>query len=301
MTYTRTASDGSVTRHDYLYQLDQITKAPTGEIEFVGTHFPIDSGGRSMVALDVIAAQTQNHTYTAIRTGLECDDDSAGDRATDTSVPAEVGQAIGPGDPPNPPPDAPPLPPVPTPPGGGNPPSEPPPPGGYPPVPGVPASPVPTPPDDLKPDPCASTCTSRIVCGTSPVCAAGETNVGTITAHGPDGDETCIICESCVNSNDPDCYPLPPDCCSPAETAAGWFCSLYVDLLFVFSNGRLHQVRTKDGSYSTSYAGPNLRIDFKNVCNQDTVDFVLFVEGIAYEVQRQPSSGFFIGCFPPCT
>ena len=294
LTFTRTASDGSSSTHDYLYQLDQITKTPTGEIEFIGTHFPIDSTGRSMIALDVMAAQASGHTYTGIRTGLDCDDDSSGDRATDTSVPAEVGEIVSPGAPPAPPATPPSLPPVPTPPGGPEP-TQPPPPGGYPP-PTSPPAPIPTPPDTIPVDPCATDCTTVSRCGPGAACLPGETNVGTITAHKPDGDETCQLCQTCEPSADPNCYPL--DCCGPAQIAAGYKCSTYADIIF----GYIHPtqgftsyatVRTKDGSYS--YVGSI--VYHVNTCGVSTSAAI----GAAPEnaaTQRVPATGFNTSCFP---
>ena len=161
LTYQRNASDGSTTTHDYLYELDQIEKTSTGEINFQATHFPVDDDGRSLLALTVAQATAQGINYEDdIRTGIDCDENSS----TDTSVPAEVFQAVAPGDPPNPPPPPPPLPPSPPPPGGspGAPPPEPPP-GGYPPPP-VPPAPIPTPPDDPV-DPCEPVCTYQVYCG----------------------------------------------------------------------------------------------------------------------------------------
>jgi len=207
VTYERNASDGSTTTHDYLYELDQIEKTSIGEIVFQATHFPVDAAGRSLVALTVAQATAQGHDYSDdIRTGIDCDDNSS----TDTSVPAEVFQAVGPGDPPNPPPPPPPLPPAPFPPG--DPPDEPPPeppPGGYVP-PSPPPAPIPTPPDDPV-DPCEPVCTNQTICGEvgepAPTCPPGTTLVGTITAHYPDGDQTCVICEDCEPPDNPDCYP----------------------------------------------------------------------------------------------
>ena len=216
LTFTRNASDGSVSVHDFLYQLDQITKSPTGEIEFQATHFPVDAEGRSMIALDVIAAQTQGHAYTTIRTGLDCDDDSGGDRESDTSVPASVGQSVAPGEPPAPPtlpPALPPSPTPPTPPGG-----SPPPPPAEPPADGYP-----------PPDPCESTCGVTERCGTPenpPACLPGEQHGATYSYTTWDPGFTnpspvlCYACLGCTPSEDPQCLPppeppdeLPPDPC----------------------------------------------------------------------------------------
>jgi hypothetical protein len=202
VTFERNASDGSTTTHDYIYELDQIEKTATGEIVFQATHFPVDAAGRSLVALTVAQAEAQGHDYADdIRTGIDCDDNSS----TDTSVPPEVGQTVTPGDPPNPP-SVPPLLPSPFPSAGDEQP------GGYPPPP-VPPAPIPTPPDDPV-DPCEPICTSGSICGEvgepAPTCPEGTTNVGTITAHQPDGDQTCVICESCETPDE--CInPINPD------------------------------------------------------------------------------------------
>jgi hypothetical protein len=206
LTYTRTASDGSTSTHDYLYQLDQITKQSTGEIEFIGTHFPIDAEGRSMVALDVVAAEPLGYVYEAVRSNVLCDENSE----DDTSVPTEVStdtflEAIG---------LAPPLPQFPTAPGATTPPA-PPPPGGYPP-PATPPSPAPTEPDEVLGDPCAQQCEAQTICGSiggsAPTCPAGTTNVGTITAHQPDGDQTCVLCQTCTIPPLPECAPTDQIC-----------------------------------------------------------------------------------------
>ncbi len=209
LTFDRVASDGSTTTHDFLYQLDQIIKAPTGEIEFQATHFPIDGTGRSVIALDVMSAQAQGHVYSTIRTGLDCDDDSGGDRATDTSVPASVGQAVGPGAAPAPPGDPPTLPPNPGLPGE---PDKPPlPPGGYNP-PSTPPAPSPTPPDQPPPPECYMDCRMRTLeGGTSLPCEPGETNVGFAIINNVE----YTFCQSCT--------PPTGDCeqCTQAQLDAG--------------------------------------------------------------------------------
>jgi hypothetical protein len=202
LTFTRVANDGSVTTHDYLYELDQIEKTSTGEVNFQATHFPVDAEGRSLVALTVMQAEAQGFSYEGdIRTGINCDENDS----TDTSVPPEVGQTVTAGDPPSPP-SVPPLLPSPFPSAADEEP------GGSPP-PAVPPAPIPTAPDDEE-DPCEPVCTSGSICGEvgepAPTCPAGTTQVGFITAHQPDGDQTCVICETCVASDDPSCPPPPP-------------------------------------------------------------------------------------------
>ena len=256
VTYERNASDGSTTTHDYLYELDQVEKTSTGEINFQATHFPVDAEGRSLVALTVAQATAQGINYEDdIRTGIDCDENSS----TDTSVPAEVFQAVAPGDPPNPPPPPPPLPPAPFPPGDPEPPPEPPP-GGYPPLP-TPPAPIPTPPDDPD-DPCEPVCTQFSICGEvgepAPTCPAGTTQVGIITAHQPDGDQTCVICEDCLPLADIDCYLL--DCCTPAQIAAGYTCNTraIIAVEYFDTSGSFWRptdwspMVTKDGTYSVT-------------------------------------------------
>jgi hypothetical protein len=211
-----------VSTHDFLYQLDQITKAPTGEIEFQATHFPIDATGRSLIALDVMAAQAQGYVYSTMRTGLDCDDDSAGDRATDTSVPAEVYQEIGsgsgtesygaggtslpPGDPPT----------LPRNPAENDPPQ---PPGGHPP-PVTPPSPPPTPPDEPI-NPCLMSCVMRALSGgINLTCPNDSYNVG----YAIFGDGTqYTFCQECEPPTDPDCQQ-----CTPVQLAAGAYTVSYI-------------------------------------------------------------------------
>lgn len=74
--------------HDYLYQVDRITKTAAGEVAMDLVHFPIDSSGRSLVALAVNAAVGSGIVLTSNRTGVSCDVNSS----TDTAVPAEAYQ-----------------------------------------------------------------------------------------------------------------------------------------------------------------------------------------------------------------
>ena len=79
--------------HDYLYQVDRITKTMEGDVQIEATHFPIDDQGRSLVALDVDGTTGSGILLTSNKTGLGCDVNSSGD----TSVPAEaysVGTAL---------------------------------------------------------------------------------------------------------------------------------------------------------------------------------------------------------------
>lgn len=100
--------------HDYLYQVDRITKTMEGDVQIKATHFPIDEQGRSLVALDVAGTTGSGILLSSNKSGVGCDVNSSGD----TTVPAETwtaGSAIDGGDIPMPP-----LPP-PLPPGGASP------------------------------------------------------------------------------------------------------------------------------------------------------------------------------------
>jgi len=88
VTLQRTPSDGAASTHDYLYQVDRISKSAAGDVSMDLMHFPIDSSGRSLVALAVANATGTGILLTSNRTGVSCDVNSS----ADTTVPAEVYQ-----------------------------------------------------------------------------------------------------------------------------------------------------------------------------------------------------------------
>jgi hypothetical protein len=90
----RVLSFGATSLHNYLYEVDRITKNATGSIQLELTHFPVDSALRSVVALEVNAAAGSGVLLETGKTGVTCDVNSA----TDTTVPAEVGEDIAPVD-----------------------------------------------------------------------------------------------------------------------------------------------------------------------------------------------------------
>jgi hypothetical protein len=85
VTLQRTPSDGAASEHDYLYQVDRISKSAAGDVSMDLMHFPIDSSGRSLVALAVANATGTGILLTSNRTGVSCDVNSS----ADTSVPTE--------------------------------------------------------------------------------------------------------------------------------------------------------------------------------------------------------------------
>jgi hypothetical protein len=71
--------------HDYLYQVERITKTLAGDVNYEATHFPIDDQGRSLIALDVAAAVGTGSIIPSGRTGVSCDANSS----SDGSIPSE--------------------------------------------------------------------------------------------------------------------------------------------------------------------------------------------------------------------
>jgi hypothetical protein len=81
----REATDASASVLNYMYQVERITKTLTGDVTYECTHFPVDSQGRSLTALDVASAVGPALPATSNRTGLVCDLNSA----SDGSIPSE--------------------------------------------------------------------------------------------------------------------------------------------------------------------------------------------------------------------
>jgi len=81
----RQAAGISTAAHDYLYQVERVTKTLAGDVAYECTHFPVDSTGCSLVAKDVAAAVGSGILLTSNKTGVGCDVNSS----TDNTVPAE--------------------------------------------------------------------------------------------------------------------------------------------------------------------------------------------------------------------
>ena len=65
---------GVVSFHDYLYEIEKINKTQTGVVEIDLMHFPIDSLGRSILALYVAGAEGTGYMYDLGRNEYSCDD-----------------------------------------------------------------------------------------------------------------------------------------------------------------------------------------------------------------------------------
>jgi hypothetical protein len=98
VTLKRHASGFAESNFDYLYRVIKINKTSTGEVSYECVHFPTDSLGRSIVALDVAGAVGAGYTIQTIRTGVNCDAPTSGgggsggsgtDRKDDETVPPE--------------------------------------------------------------------------------------------------------------------------------------------------------------------------------------------------------------------
>jgi hypothetical protein len=85
---SRQASGEAASVHDYLYQVERVTKTLAGDVSYECSHFPIDDQGRSIVALGVNNAQGTGYLFTSNRTGITCDD---GNRKDDTTPPPDEG------------------------------------------------------------------------------------------------------------------------------------------------------------------------------------------------------------------
>jgi|GEM_PF-1897398 len=83
----------SVTFHDYLYEVERINKTLSGAVELDLIHFPIDSNGRSVVALYVQAASVKGYVYDTGRSDFTCD--IPGRDTDDDPIPDEGGDPPG--------------------------------------------------------------------------------------------------------------------------------------------------------------------------------------------------------------
>ena len=85
----RRASGVAAGEHNYLYEIEKISKSQDGKLAFELTHFPVDDLGRSMVALDVMSATASGVLLpTGFNTAtISCDVNSA----DDTTLAPDVG------------------------------------------------------------------------------------------------------------------------------------------------------------------------------------------------------------------
>jgi hypothetical protein len=82
----RTSRGTTNSFHDYLYQVERIRKTLAGDVTYECSHYPIDSAGRSLIALDVVSTQPSGVLLTSNKTGLSCDINDE----DDTTVPPEI-------------------------------------------------------------------------------------------------------------------------------------------------------------------------------------------------------------------
>lgn len=84
----RRTSGAGVSQHNYLYEVVSVGTTLTGQVLYECIHFPVDTEGRSIVALDVANVLYSCPPVDTTKTGPSCDAD--GGRATNTSIPLEV-------------------------------------------------------------------------------------------------------------------------------------------------------------------------------------------------------------------
>ena len=86
----RETDPGLVTFHDYLYEVEKINKTVSGVVELDLMHFPIDSQGRSILALYVAGAEGTGYLYDVGRNDYTCDDPD--NEGNDDPIPDDVGE-----------------------------------------------------------------------------------------------------------------------------------------------------------------------------------------------------------------
>ena len=73
VNYVTVDNNGQTLNHDYLYEVEAIDKSLTGLIQLDLVHFPIDSQGRSLIALDVSRANGSGILFPTGRQAVSCD------------------------------------------------------------------------------------------------------------------------------------------------------------------------------------------------------------------------------------
>jgi len=94
----RETSEGEVEFHDFVYEITRIEKNFGSVINYDLTHFPIDSQGRSLVALAVNAAVGAGNIIDVGKSTLDCDINSPTDSSNIGTSSSTPGTAPGSGD-----------------------------------------------------------------------------------------------------------------------------------------------------------------------------------------------------------
>ena len=82
----RETNAGTVDYHDYLYELERLTKSTTGVIELDLVHFPIDAKKKSIVAQAVASATAIGTVISTSRTDITCHSNSGTNNIQDDGV-----------------------------------------------------------------------------------------------------------------------------------------------------------------------------------------------------------------------
>lgn len=86
----RETTDAEPGSHDYLYQVERVSKTLAGDVGYECTHFPINGTGQSVIALCVANTQATGILMSSNRTGVTCDVNSS----SDNSQPPDTGTDI---------------------------------------------------------------------------------------------------------------------------------------------------------------------------------------------------------------
>lgn len=88
----RETNVGTVSHHDFLYEVERINRSISGTVGLDLIHFPVDSQGRSLVALAVDAAVGPGYTLPTGRLDFSCDIEG---RDEDTTPLVDEGETVG--------------------------------------------------------------------------------------------------------------------------------------------------------------------------------------------------------------
>ena len=94
----RETTEGEVEYHDKMYEITRIEKPFSATITYDLTHFPIDSQGRSILALEVDAASGAGNVIDVGRTDFTCDENSSSSTTSIGSSSGGGGTSPGTGD-----------------------------------------------------------------------------------------------------------------------------------------------------------------------------------------------------------
>jgi hypothetical protein len=90
----REAQNTTTAYHDWIYQVERISKTLAGDVSYELSHFPVDEEGQSLITQDVLAVQPTGIILPNNRTGPGCDLFGPNDRTLPSDT-GRAGQAFG--------------------------------------------------------------------------------------------------------------------------------------------------------------------------------------------------------------